>query len=168
MDWNGIKEKLLNLIRKYRYAAAVILLGVVLMAIPGHTREESVKAEPTAQEVVQETEEERLEKMLSQIAGAGKVRVMLSVASGEETLYQTDDNISASGDTGSTRRDTVTVTDSDRTENGLVRQVNPPTYLGAVVICEGADRASVRLAITDAVSKATNLGYDCICVLKMK
>ena len=168
MDWSIIKEKVLNMIRKYRYAVVVILIGIVLMAIPGRTREKTSKMEPATQEVVQKTDEERLEELLSQIEGAGKVRVMLSTAAGEETLYQTNDNTSNSGDSASTRRDTVTVTDSDRMETGLVRQINPPKYLGAMVICEGADRASVRLAITDAVSKVTNLGYDCICVLRMK
>ena len=168
MDWSIIKEKVLNMIRKYRYAVVVILIGIVLMAIPGRTREKTPKVEPATQEVVQKTDEERLEELLSQIEGAGKVRVMLSTAAGEETLYQTNDNTSNSGDSASTRRDTVTATDSDRMETGLVRQVNPPKYLGAMVICEGADRASVRLAITDAVSKVTNLRYDCICVLRMK
>ena len=67
-----------------------------------------------------------------------------------------------------TKTDTVTVTDAQRNESGLIRQVNPPVYKGAVIVCQGADNAAVRLAIVDAVGKATGLGADKISVLKMK
>lgn len=80
-------------------------------------------------------------------------------------LYQTDTQTDSSG---SVRIDTVLVSDSNREETGLLRQIKPPVYLGAVVVCQGADSSSVRLSITEAVSKITGLGADCIVVLKMK
>ena len=55
-----------------------------------------------------------------------------------------------------------------RKQTGLVQQVNPPTYLGAVIVCQGADSASVRLAIVEAVGSVTGLSTDKITVLKMK
>ena len=60
------------------------------------------------------------------------------------------------------------ITGQNKQETGLVRQVIPPTYMGVVVVCEGADNPSLKLAIVDAVSKATGLGADRISVLKMK
>ena len=75
----------------------------------------------------------------------------------------------SSGESGSgIRSNTVTITDSERSQSGLVKQVNPPTYLGAVVICQGADDPEVRLSVVNAVSKATGLGANKISVLKMK
>ena len=74
----------------------------------------------------------------------------------------TDDNSST------IRRDVVLVTGADKTQTGLVRQVNPPQYLGGIVVCEGADNAGVRLAIVEAVKSVTGLGADNITVLKMK
>jgi stage III sporulation protein AG len=68
----------------------------------------------------------------------------------------------------SANSDTVTVTDSDRNENGLIRQINPPVYSGAVVVCQGADNPQVKLSIIDAVGKLTGLGSDKISVIKMK
>ena len=47
-------------------------------------------------------------------------------------------------------------------------QVNPARFLGAVVVCQGADDPQVRLQVIDAVSKATGLRSNCIAVLKMK
>ena len=90
--------------------------------------------------------------------------MLLTVAAGEEILYQTDDQISEN----QTRIETVLITDSDRAQTGLVRQVKPPVYRGAVVVCKGADTASVRLAVVEAVSSLTGLGADQISVLKMK
>lgn len=40
--------------------------------------------------------------------------------------------------------------------------------VGAVVVCQGADLAQVRLNVTNAVSSYTGLGCDKITVLKMK
>ena len=92
---------------------------------------------------------------------------MLTVAAGEKIVYQTDEDISG-GENVTTRIETVIVTGTDRAQTGLIQQVNPPTYLGAIVVCQGADRPAIRLAIVEAVSKVTGLGSDKISVLKMK
>ena len=112
--------------------------------------------------------EERLISILSQIQGAGKVSVMLTESAGEETVYQTDQNVSVSDSNSSTQKDTVTVTDDKRSENGLIIQVIPPKYQGALIVCQGADSASVRLAISQAVASLTGLGADRITIVKMK
>ena len=93
---------------------------------------------------------------------------MLTESSGEEIIYQTDGDSSQTDSSFSNREDTVTITDSQRNEQGLVRQQNPPKYMGAIVVCQGGDKPSVRLAIIDAISKVTGLGADKISVLKMK
>ena len=102
--------------------------------------------------------------MLSRLYGAGEVEVLLTQACGEETIYQTDDNQSRED----FRTDTVIVTNQDRKETGLVKQVNAPIYLGAIVLCQGADSPQVKLSIVEAVSSATGLTSDRITVLKMK
>ena len=89
---------------------------------------------------------------------------MLSVVSGEKTQYISNEDISENN----TRSDTVIITDADRNEAGLIERIDPPIYRGAIVVCEGADSAQVRLSITQAVSKITGLSTDNICVLKMK
>lgn len=159
-----IKQKLPEILKRYRYGVLVFLLGLVLMAIPGREKQMQQQAAAPPQTVPGESMEEALEALLSQIHGAGRVEVLLSVANGRETVYQTDED----GSTDTVRRDTVTVTDGARNQTGLVRQVNPPGYRGAVVVCQGGDSAAVCLAIIDAVSKVTGLSADRISVLKMK
>lgn len=105
---------------------------------------------------------EQLSQLLSQIKGAGKVRLLLTEAAGEKTIYQTDR-------TGQDQQsDTVIITGADRGQQGMVQQIIPPEYRGAVVVCQGADDPSVRFAIVEAVSNATGLSTDRISVLKMK
>ena len=114
------------------------------------------------------TLDESLSDILSQIKGAGNVRVLLTLQRGEETIYQTDSHTTEGSDSYSAQIDTVMITGSERGQSGLIKQINPPIYLGAIVVCQGADSPSVRLAVVEAVSKVTGLGADRISVLKMK
>lgn len=154
--------KIPGFLKKYAGVALILALGVVLMLLP----EENAREEesPTLEEISQPSVEEALETILSQIEGAGQVRLLLTVAQGETTVYQTD-----SAGAGETLKvETVILTDAGRAQQGLVRQVNPETYLGAVVVCQGGGSPAVKLAVTQAVAAATGLSADRITVLKMK
>lgn len=168
MDRLVWKDKSLAFLKKYRYALLVLLLGLALMCLPESDRDEA--SQPVISDTPQPTDtvEERLEDILSQIEGAGKVQVLLTRQTGERYIYQTDDDTSINSDSSSSRQDTVIITDSDRAQQGLICRIDPPLYLGAVIVCQGGDRASVRLAIVEAVTNATGLGADKITVLKMK
>ena len=50
----------------------------------------------------------------------------------------------------------------------VVTKTKKASYAGAVVVCDGADSAVVRLRIVQAVSALTGLGSDKISVIKMK
>ncbi|MBQ2785581.1 MAG: hypothetical protein IJF02_03665 [Oscillospiraceae bacterium] len=167
MDWIGFQKKALGAVKQYRFAILVLIVGLALMLIPGKREETQSQVSIQAEKQESSDMSEELAQILSHIQGAGKVEVMLTVAYGEKTIYQTDEDISGV-ENGSTRIETVIITSSDRGQNGLIQQVNPPVYLGAIVVCQGADRSAVRLAIVEAVSKVTGLGADRISVLKMK
>ncbi len=162
MDWLTLKDRLQITIKKYRYILAVVLLGIIFLIQPAQSTSQQQIPEPTSTE--KPDLEMSLSNILCQIAGAGEVEVLLTQAKGEEILYQTDQNISDH----SNQRDTVLITGQDRAEGGLIRQRNPPIYLGALVICQGAESPSVRLAIVEAVMSVTGLTSDCVTVLKMK
>ena len=161
MELGVIKEKMVALWNRYKYVALVVAVGIVLMLLPSAKEEQD--HEETAQEVTRQTESdlgEELEQILSRIDGAGEVQVLLSVAAGEEIVYQQDENTDASG---SMRKETVIAANS-----ALTKQVNPERYQGAIIVCQGGDRAEVRLSIIEAVANVTGLGTDRITVLKMK
>lgn len=162
MDWIGYKKQIVEYIVKYRNAIVIVLAGIFLMMLPG-TKEQK-NQEPQKAEQIQVGLEESLAEILSHLSGAGTVEVLLTQAEGEKIIFQTDEELSAD----KKRNQAVLITNSDREETGLVRQINPPKYLGAIVACQGADNAAVRLAIVEAVVSVTGLTSDRITVLKMK
>ena len=160
-----LTKKIPKLLEKYKYALLIVLLGLCLLAIPG--KKAALAPDVTEAAAVSDTTQAELETILATIQGAGKVRVMLTEAVGRQTIYQTDEDSDTGESSQSVRRDTVIVSESARGESALVVQVKPPQYLGALVVCQGADSAAVRLAIVEAVSKVTGLGANRISVLKM-
>lgn len=168
MEIANIRIKIIDVIKKYKYAVIVLLVGVSLMLVPVGKKEKTV-AQADTQKISEDTDiSKALEQILNQIDGAGEVRVLLTVSTGEETVYQTDNRISQSEESNNTQTDTVMITDAQRNETGLIKQTISPVYRGAVVVCQGADSAQVRLSIVDAVTKLTGLSSDRISVLKMK
>lgn len=167
MDIKEFGKKATGLIGKYRYALLVLALGLLLMTIPVGNRKTEVET-PKVEVTAQKEPSEELAHILGQIRGVGRVQVLLTIKTGQTTVYQTDEDTDLSETGSSIRKETVIITDSDRNQQALVTQILPPSFLGAVIVCQGADDASVRLAVVEAVSKATGLGADKITVLKMK
>ena len=149
-------RKLTALWQKYRYVLLVAAMGLALMLLPGGGSSGTPESQPT--EAVEDDLERRLEEILSRVEGAGEVAVLLTEARGREIFYQTE------GEDG----DTVVITGADRSQSGLIRTTQPASYLGAVVVCRGADSPAVRLEIVNAVAGVTGLGTDRITVLKME
>lgn len=169
MDLNKWISGIKLWIEKYKYVLVVILAGVLLMLLP--EKEESVRKEDAEQPLQQTAATDiasELETILSNVSGAGDVKVMVSAAYGEETIFQTDTTSVISENESDIKTQTILTSDSERREAGLVRQVNPPIYQGVIVIAHGGDDPVIKLAIVDAVSKVTGLGADRISVLKMK
>lgn len=166
MDRVAWKKTVLEFTKKYRFLLAAVLAGLLLLTLPQRqaTSSQLENPLPTSKPNLQDD----LSAILSQIAGAGNVKVLLTIATGEETVYQTDEDISTGEASSNIHRDTVLTTLTDRTQAGLIRQVIPATYRGAIVLCQGGDNAQVKLAIVEAVKSVTGLRSDCITVLKMK
>ena len=168
MEIKKLREFMLPFFLKYKYAILILGIGIVLMLIPGTGK--NVKAETKdIPDVIQSVSvQDELESILKLIHGAGNVKVLLKESCGVETIYQVDEEVSINDSSTNRKVDTIIISDQDRKEGGLIKQINPPKYLGAIVLCQGADDPSIKLAITNAVSKITGLGSDKIAVLKMK
>ena len=163
MDWVNTRDKILTFAKRDWYVLLVLVIGLGLMALPTEEqdRETTVSQPETQPQVLQQ----ELEQILSQIRGAGKVKVLLTELTGSQTVYQTDQD--RRGEDSSNIK-TVIIADKDRNQNGLVHRVDPPVYLGAVIVCQGGDSAAVKLAIVEAVASVTGLCTDRITVGKMK
>lgn len=168
MDIVKWKSRINEAISKYKYVGIVLLAGILLMMIPGKETKDVNVEETEPIKTQEESVQVQLENILCKIKDAGKVKVMLTVSQEERTIYQTDSTCSQSDGRAETRTQTILVQDSARNETGLIHQRFAPIYQGAIILAEGADLTTVKLAIVEAVSDVTGLGADRISVLKME
>lgn len=166
MDWLKMRKQYSEYFEKYKYVLLIIAVGIFLMVLPSQKEASPATEEPaTIQSYV--SMEEKLERILSQIRDVGKVRVMLTEQTGSETIYQVDEDRTEGEGSLRVKTETVILSGSG-THSGLVQTVTPPTYLGAIIVCQGAGSPTVRLAVANAVSAVTGIGMDRISVLEMK
>lgn len=173
---NELPQKLIELLKKYKYAALVFLIGVALLLLPiGKTSEKTAQTPQAEQrsdeEYVQEMES-RMAELLSQIEGAGAVQVMLTLQSGSRTEYQTDtqrsDDTDGSQKRTSEERKTVILSEGSAYDKAAVSAVLYPQFQGALIVSEGAANPSVRLDLIHAVAALTGLNSSRITVVKLK
>ena len=157
---------------KFKYPLLILLLGAALLLWPSKKEAKAEKPESQQMEITaapDESIEEQMESILSCIEGAGEVRVLLSRKTGDETLYLTDTSVSENADGAKSRSETaVRVSVSGGGEAPVATQTVYGQYQGALVVCEGADRAAVRLELVNAVASLTGLSADRVTVIKMK
>lgn len=156
---------------KYKYALLVLLLGVVLLLWPADRQKP--EAEAVTPVVTEERSlEERLAGLLSQVEGAGQVQVILTMKTGTQYIYQTDETREeqSQGDErhSTVTTATVTVSNGSAQQQAVIAQTIYPTYQGALVISQGGDQPGVKLDLVNAVSSLTGLSADKITVIKMK
>lgn len=158
---------------KYKYPILVCLVGLVLLLWPKNVdapaKKESVVDTNGTDRV--EVLEHQMEDLFSSISGVGKVKVLLTVKSGTETVYayDTDQSISKRENEQSQNIKTELVTVGGGSgEKPVITQTLMPRFLGAVVVCEGAENARVCLQLTEAVRSLTGITSDNIVISKMQ
>jgi len=161
MKTEGVR-KLWN---RYKFVGLVALAGIGLLLWPA---ENHTEAELPA---VQERElEAEMEEILSAMSGVGQAKVLLTVDSDGERQLAQDTELTYRGDTAApedySRRSEIVLADGVSGDEAVVLQNRQPVYRGALVVCQGGDRAEVRLAVTEAVSVLTGLSADRITVAK--
>ena len=168
MDMKSIPFKIKKFTKNYRYVLIILTVGIVLMMLPEVSTLTHKKTVTIQETPLTESAQEKLCSILRKIDGVGEVDVLLTVATEGIVHYQEDTDRKLTNETDDQSHQTVIVTDADRNQTGLVSRQDAPIYRGAVVVCQGGDVPSVRLAVTQAVTSATGLKSDQICVLRMK
>lgn len=167
----GISSKL----NKNKYLIIMILVGAVFLMWPsGKNNEVEILPEEKEEKVVfdLDTQEEKLKKILSEVEGAGNVNVMLTLKSTSERILAKDKELSDQEQDGGSEytltEKIVTVSGGASNDDVVTIKYIYPEYLGAIVVAEGADKAAVKLALTNAAAAATGLSSNKIQVIKMK
>lgn len=166
VDWNGWGKKLYAVFSKYKYVVLVILAGVILLLLPTFGGEKTAAAPPAAEAAAGafdlEAMERKLSEALSEIDGAGQVRVVLTLKSSARQIVAQDGTTSEK-DSSTT---TVVVSKGSGVEDTVVLQEVYPQYQGALVVCPGGGDPAVKLKLVGAVSAVTGLGAGRISVCK--
>jgi stage III sporulation protein AG len=173
-----MKDKLKRLIKKgggIGFAVIIMAFGILLLMLPSGSKEKAPAADPTP---TPETfslpdTENRIADALGQIAGAGRVTVVLTLKSDGLTEIATDKSYSEKGESGArTERDqsekSVIIGSGSSAQSPIVTRRGYPEFQGALIVAEGADDPVVRLALTQAITALTGLGSDKVTVAKMK
>ena len=145
-----------------------IFLGLISIAVVAVLAFSLVK--PASTEAYEDDEvisyvkdlENRLEKTLSEIKGAGNVSVVITVDSGKETVYASEKvTVSENGKT--------TVTESPILVNGkpVVVKENYPEIVGVLIVAQGANSISVMKNIQQAAVSLLNINLSRIEILAM-
>ncbi len=168
MERPGILKRIVKFLNHNKYPLLVLLLGAAFILWPSQKNEAPVP-ETVISAPAPPTAEEQMEEILSHMEGAGQVRVMLTRKTEDETVYQTDTVTRNGGEeTMEQEAQTVLASASGGGETPLIRQKICGEYQGALIVCQGADSARVRLELVNAVADLTGLSTDRITVIKMK
>lgn len=160
----------------HRYQWIVILgvAGILLIGLSA-MRERTPEASPvtetdTAQYIAQM--EDRLERMVSSVRGAGRAEVMITLQNGVEYVYaneqKTNSDHTESESQTSVRDDshkTVVTVDDGNGKAGLLVTEIQPVVRGVVVTCEGAENEAVAAMVNKAVCIALDISEKRVCVV---
>ena len=141
--------------KKLLLTVAAGILGIVFIVISEFIPKSSYKKAETGEQnknsvsSYEETLEKRLESIISSVDGAGRVQVMVTLDTSEQTQYAKE----------------FVLTDDD---GGVVLKTTEPEVRGVIVVCDGGDNAAVKNGITSAVRAALSVDSNKITVLKMK
>jgi stage III sporulation protein AG len=159
--------------------AAVALIAFILTSMNGsgggQSSSQSGDDNPTGITATTDLET-RLEQILSQVEGAGQVKVLVTYEAGPEIVpaVKTDTQSNTSDSSGQSNHTTSTTENSEpvvvQGKNGtepMVLVQKEPVVLGVLVVAEGASGLEVRLRLMQAVQVALQIAPDRIEVLPM-
>lgn len=139
----------------------ILIIGIVFMTV---LSDKPPQKSSSVNDNVQ-LQEEKLESILSEISGAGKVEVMITYygSSEKDIAYETKTSTSGSDKNSSGSEDKKAVISGGEP---VVVQEKYPRVKGVIVVAQGADSIEVKRALTDAVTAATGAAACNVCVYK--
>jgi len=154
-------DKAAKAIKDNPYVLLILALGILLIMLPGGEKQTQTQPKAESSSIAEPSfsvarEQDRLQKVLESISGVGKTEVLLSVKSTarRELAYSRDEAVIVSAGSGK--------------EQVVEEGYSYPEYQGAVIVCQGAGSAAVRLQVYEAAAAFTGLDMSSIKVLKMK
>lgn len=179
-DKKDLKNRLGGFLKtkKGQKIAVIILIAaaalIALSDLISFSEEKPQKEEKTlTAEEYSQTVSEKLEEMLSSMAGVGECNVMVTLKGSEEALYVTEtkentDSEQKSDGSGKSSHQNETgyiiIEDGNGKQTALFSKVICPEINGVLIVCDGGASPTVREKVVSAVKTALGIGSDRIYV----
>ena len=174
--WNKAADKIKNM--KKADWLILFLFGVLLLVMALPVNSKATEQNTTTNPLLEESNdsgpgeaewedyrrgmEQELAELLSDMEGAGRVRVMITLQDGGEDFLEKD--IKSSGESYET--DTV-IFKNEKKESPYVSKRTTPRVDGVVVLVQGGNRAQVAANISDAIQALFGIEAHKIKIVKM-
>ena len=150
---------------KFRFILIAVCVTVILIAVfLGAFKNTGSKAE--TKDAVSEYVyglERKLETLLSQVDGAGRVSVAINVESGMETVLAVSSTVKES----SNGRETVTTPILVNGKTVVLKELYPKIS-GVLIVCEGANKLTVYTKIQQATLSLLDIDVNRVEILAMR
>lgn len=167
---NEYKEKfgsLLNKLKEDKKTALIIfaaVLGMLLILLSGTTDENSAEKVKDEEKIEIEQCEEKLQKLLSSVEGAGRVKVMITYETSDENVFAYNKDESYRENEQKFSSDYILVK-NDGNETGLKLKTVYPEVKGVAVVCDGANNPVTKEQIISVISALFDISTKNISVV---
>ncbi len=156
--------------RKIIIAAGIVLILLLFfstLSFGGKKSEQAAPEEDPAR--IELALEQRLERLVSSIDGAGTAVVMVTLETTSQRVYAEETRSETSLDTGTDSRSESRLSERSVATAGsgrdaLEKSVIQPKVRGVAVVCAGAADPVIKERVTKAVSGVLNIGVSQVCV----
>lgn len=155
--------------RKTQLGLAILIVGIVLVCYFAFLSPVSKKTDDSggdltsssATETYARNLEDKLEDILSNVKGAGNVKVLVTLGCGYEYVYATEETVKQSANGSTTTTTEVVMVDGQPV---VVKEIFP-TIQGVLVSASGASDAIVKLNLVTAIQTVIDVPNSDITIL---
>ena len=141
----------------------LVILGYFIFTSVGKSNDESANSNATYSSEAEEyarSLENKLEQILSSVKGAGKVKVLVTLESGFEYVYATEESTKETSSGKVTTSEVVLVGGQP-----VITQTIYPKISGVLVSASGASDTSVKMSLITALKTVIDVANDEITIL---
>ncbi len=177
-------KKLLQSEKKTKLIFIIGSIGILLIFLSSlfsaEKRETTASTDTFQSEQYISRLEERVHDMVTGISGVGTAKVMITLESTTEYVYENErkENIDTTKDyaDGTPKKEqeknnyeqnVILVQGSNGTREALLKTTLEPKVKGVVIVCQGGDNVEVEKKVTEAVATALDISYGKICVARL-
>lgn len=179
----GKLKALLEGDKKVKVIVLIGIIGILLIllseCVPKAAQKKSPAGENTAEVSIADYEkalEEKVGTLVSSIAGVGDARVMVTLESGAQNVYATEEKKNTDTTKDYNGNDPKRVQQKENSEEkyiivdtvdgkqALLKTQIQPQVKGVVVVCEGGQDVQVQQRIIEAVTTALDVMSNRVCV----